>query len=303
MSPRVAPWAVVAATLFGAVWFATTMTVGGDRSALLIGETTDAHHQLEMACETCHAAPAFSSTAKAEKALNRACRKCHGKELKAAEDSHPRKKFRNPRMAAYWEKLDGRLCTSCHIEHRPEIARASAVTVAMDFCVACHSEGEQDVRSDREGQNVSAHALHAGAHLNVTDATRVMATLNVARGGLNGRIWGGGAGAVMVDGKLKARETMGGFAGVSHRWSDSVRSGAYFGWVENDTGDGVSAADMAGTNKAVQSLHANVIWSPVPRANIGFEVMHGWREVYTAGPSEPDSGEATRAQIGVQYGF
>ena len=158
-------------------------------------------------------------------------------------------------------------------------------------------------RADKEGRNVSAHALHAGAHLNVTDATRVMATLNVARGGLNGRILGGAAGAVMVDGKLKARETMGGFAGVSHRWSDSVRSGAYFGWVENDTGDGVSAADMAGTNKAVQSLHANVIWSPVPRANIGFEVMHGWREVYTASPSEPNSGEATRAQIGVQYGF
>ena len=165
-------------------------------------------------------------------------------------------------------------------------------------------------RSDREGQNVSAHALHAGAHLNVTDATRVMATLNVARGGLNGRILGADTadtdntvGAVMVDDKLKAQETMGGFAGVSHRWSDSVRSGAYFGWVENDTGDGVSAADMAGQNKAVQSLHANVIWSPVPRANIGFEVMHGWREVYTAGPSEPNSGEATRAQIGVQYGF
>ena len=149
MSPKLVPWAVVAATLLGAVWFATAMTVGGDRSALLIGETTDAHHQIELTCETCHAAPAFASTAKAEKALNRSCRKCHDKELKAADDSHPRKKFRNPRMAAYWEKLDGRLCTSCHIEHRPEIARAGAVTVAMDFCIACHSEGKQDVRADR----------------------------------------------------------------------------------------------------------------------------------------------------------
>ena len=149
MSPKVVPWAVVAATLFGAVWFAAAMTVGGDRSALLIGETTDAHHQLEIACETCHAAPAFASAATAEKAINRSCRKCHDKELKAADDSHPRKKFRNPRMAAYWEKLDARLCTSCHVEHRPEITRVGAVTVAMDFCVACHSEGDQDVRADR----------------------------------------------------------------------------------------------------------------------------------------------------------
>ncbi len=149
MSPKVVPWAVVAATLLGAAWFAAAMTIGGDRSALLIGETTDAHHQLEIACETCHAAPAFASAARAEKALNRNCRKCHDKELKAADDSHPRKKFRNPRMAAYWEKLDARLCTSCHVEHRPEITRAGAVTVAMDFCVACHSEGDQDVRADR----------------------------------------------------------------------------------------------------------------------------------------------------------
>ncbi len=149
MSPKVVPWAVVAATLLGAVWFAAAMTVGGDRSALLIGETTDAHHQIEIACETCHAAPAFASAARAEKALNRGCRRCHDKELKAADDSHPRKKFRNPRMAAYWEKLDARLCTSCHVEHRPEITRVGAVTVAMDFCVACHSEGDQDVRADR----------------------------------------------------------------------------------------------------------------------------------------------------------
>ena len=149
MSPKLVPWLVVAATLLGAAWFAAAMTVGGDRSALLIGETTDAHHQIETACETCHAAPAFASAARAEKALNRACRKCHDKELKAADDSHPRKKFRNPRMAVYWEQLDARLCTSCHVEHRPEITRASAVTVAMDFCTACHSEGDQDVRADR----------------------------------------------------------------------------------------------------------------------------------------------------------
>ena len=70
-------------------------------------------------------------------------------ELRAADDSHSTKRFRSPRMAAFREKLDARLCTSCHVEHRPEITRASAVSVAMDFCVACHSEGEQDVRKNR----------------------------------------------------------------------------------------------------------------------------------------------------------
>ena len=88
-----------------------------------------------------------ADTAAAVKALNRSCLASHEDELKAADDSHPRKTFRNPRMAAYWEKLDARLCTTCHVEHRPEITKVGAVTVAMDFCMACHAEGEQDVRT------------------------------------------------------------------------------------------------------------------------------------------------------------
>ena len=148
MSSRVILWSVVA-TLLGAAYIATAMVVGGDRRMLLIGKTTDAHHQIEMSCETCHGASPFAGAAAAEKALNRTCRNCHEAELKAAGDSHPRKKFRPPRMAAYREKLDARLCTTCHVEHRPEITRTGAVTVAMDFCVACHSEGDQDVRRDR----------------------------------------------------------------------------------------------------------------------------------------------------------
>ncbi len=125
------------------------MTVGGARRIFLIGETTVAHHQIELACESCHTAPVFAAEATAEKALNKACRNCHEDELAKADDSHPRKTFRNPRMAVYWDKLDARLCTTCHAEHRPEITRKGAVTVAADFCVACHSEGDQDVRTDR----------------------------------------------------------------------------------------------------------------------------------------------------------
>ena len=148
MSSKTVYW-WVGTTLLAAAYMAASMVVGGDRRPLLIGRTTDAHHQIEMACETCHAAGPFAGAAAAERALNETCRNCHEAELNAADDSHSRSMFRNPRMAAYWEKLDARLCTSCHAEHRPEITRASAVTVAMDFCVACHSEDEQDIRLDR----------------------------------------------------------------------------------------------------------------------------------------------------------
>ena len=157
-------------------------------------------------------------------------------------------------------------------------------------------------RNDQEGQNVNARALHVGAHFNVTDATRIMATLNHTEG--VDRIFGGAGGAVMVDGDLKAQESIGGIAGVSHRWSDSISTGAYFGWVANDTGDGVTAADVAGTNKALETLHANVFWSPVPQVSVGFEVMRGWREIYPkADASAATEGEATRFQLGIQYGF
>ncbi len=148
MSQKVVLW-LMGMTLLAAAYVAATMLVGGDRRTLLVGRTTDAHHQIEMACETCHAAAAFADAATAERELNETCRNCHEAELNAAADSHPRSLFRNPRMASYWEKLDARLCTSCHAEHRPEITRTGAVTVATDFCVACHSEGDEDIRLDR----------------------------------------------------------------------------------------------------------------------------------------------------------
>ena len=139
----------VPGTLIAVAFVAVRMVVGGDRGMLPTGGTTDAHHQIETACETCHAAPPFAGAAAAVKAMNKTCRSCHEDELKAAGDSHPGKLFRSPRMAVYREKLDARLCTACHVEHRPEITRAGAVTVAADFCVACHAEGEQDVRAAR----------------------------------------------------------------------------------------------------------------------------------------------------------
>ena len=159
-------WLLVTAALIAAAFVATSLFVGGDRRVLLIGATTDAHHQLEMSCETCHGTTSFADAAAAEQAVNRACRNCHEDELDDADDSHPRRKFRNPRMAAYWDKLDARLCTTCHIEHRPEITGASAVTLPSDFCSACHSEGDQDVRADRPSHAATTFdtCASAGCH-------------------------------------------------------------------------------------------------------------------------------------------
>lgn len=123
--------------------------VTGDRTAFLPGQTTGVHHQLEIACETCHTSKPFASTTKVRKDINKTCVTCHKDELKAADDSHPKKKFTPPRMAQFWDKVDGRFCTTCHSEHLPEVTLAGMVTIQGDYCVACHSEGEQDVRVNR----------------------------------------------------------------------------------------------------------------------------------------------------------
>ncbi|SPF78419.1 ammonia-forming cytochrome c nitrite reductase subunit c552 [Pseudoprimorskyibacter insulae] len=136
-------------TLFLAGAGLARLYIAGDRTVLTPGQTDGVHHQLEIACETCHTSSAFASQSKIRKDINKTCTTCHKDELKEADDSHPTKKFTNPRMAAYWDKVDARFCTTCHSEHEPEITQAGLVTLPGDYCVACHSEGEQDVRVNR----------------------------------------------------------------------------------------------------------------------------------------------------------
>ena len=152
----------IAATATVAVW----MLAAGPRGVFLPGETTAGHHQIELACESCHRAPPFAGSVDAAAALNDACLDCHADELRDAKDSHAAKLFRGPRMARYRRALDARHCTACHVEHHPEITWPGAVTVATDFCVACHSEGEQDVRASRPSHAGAAfeNCASAGCH-------------------------------------------------------------------------------------------------------------------------------------------
>lgn len=140
-------WVVFSLVLAGGAF--AKLYLGGDRSTFLPGHTSGVHHQIELACETCHTSDDFASQAKIRKDINKTCVRCHKAELKEANDSHPIKKFKNPRMADYWDRVDARFCTSCHSEHQPEITLAGLVTLPGDFCVACHSQGDQDVRVNR----------------------------------------------------------------------------------------------------------------------------------------------------------
>jgi hypothetical protein len=146
------------------LWVAVAGWVGGylalalrsdDQRVFLPGETTHAHHQIELACEVCH-------TDDFQGVKNDACNACHAEELKRANDSHPSKKFTDPRNADRVKILDARDCMTCHREHQPEITRTMAVTLPMDYCAYCHQDIAQE-RPSHEGMGFDTCAT-AGCH-------------------------------------------------------------------------------------------------------------------------------------------
>lgn len=131
---------VLAASLFMTEGAADRPLLAQVRAQFLPGKTTAGHYQIELACESCHT-KSFADT----ESIQAACVGCHGQELKEADDKHPLAKFTDPRNAALLEKIDARLCATCHVEHRPEITHAMGVTQPRDFCFHCH----QNIAADR----------------------------------------------------------------------------------------------------------------------------------------------------------
>ena len=65
---------------------------------------------------------------------------------RAAREKQEAIKFANE---ALLEKIDARLCVTCHSEHRPEITHAMGVTQPDDFCAHCH-EGIAEERPSHQ---------------------------------------------------------------------------------------------------------------------------------------------------------
>ncbi len=131
-------WTVATVGVGGIV--VVIMVYGGPRGFLLIGQTTAGHYQIELACNACHTS-IFGGAA----AIQKACENCHLEELTLDNDSHPKKKFTDPRNADRLAKLNVIQCVTCHREHQPGITHPMGVTIATDYCFLCH----QDLAKDR----------------------------------------------------------------------------------------------------------------------------------------------------------
>lgn len=148
-------WIVLSGAL--ASYFFFIILASEDKSELLIGESTYGHYQIEMSCSSCHTDP-FGGP----EVLQNACENCHAEELKQGHDSHPMKKFTDPRDAYRLDKIDARYCISCHTEHQKEQTHSMGVTLPDDYCFHCHA----DVADEREShQNLDFDSCaSAGCH-------------------------------------------------------------------------------------------------------------------------------------------
>lgn len=98
-----------------------------------------------------------------------------------------------------------------------------------------------------------------------------------------------------ASGELDAIGVVAGFAAYRHVWAPGWRSSLIWSAqnVNNDTRfTGLSA------NRSAQSIHANLIWSPVTAFDVGAELMFADREIETGA-----SGDLTRLILFAKYGF
>jgi hypothetical protein len=117
---------------------------------------------------------------------------------------------------------------------------------------------------------------------------------------------------VNPNGTLGAFDTQlqyGGFAWVQHHWTDTLRTNAVFGIQHQDWKSNVPQDDVAiGTQyEQVESVHVNLIWSPVKSVNLGLEYMWGYNQgrnlASGAGVVGGSKGTANQLQFSAQYVF
>jgi len=115
------------------------MFAAADKSVFMPGPMTSGHHQIGVACESCHTDALGGS-----EVLQEACVSCHGDDRKKPFDSHPRSKFTDPRNADQLQNIDALMCVTCHTEHQPEMTGKNGLSRPADFCAHCHSDIGKD---------------------------------------------------------------------------------------------------------------------------------------------------------------
>lgn len=98
-----------------------------------------------------------------------------------------------------------------------------------------------------------------------------------------------------ADGSLEALDGYGGFIAWRHAFNPKLRGNVYYSMAQFDNDPALTG--LAVTESA-QSFHANLIYSPIPKLDIGAEIIFGQREVESG-----LDGDLNRLHMHVKYNF
>lgn len=114
---------------------------------------------------------------------------------------------------------------------------------------------------------------------------------------------GQGVSAVLVNNSIRPIDIWGGVVGYTHYWAPAWRSNVAYGYDHFTT----PAGDTLEPIKSLTSVHANLIWSPWPSADVGLEYIFGQvktsRRVQDVNGTSANQGTAQRIEGSVKYSF
>ena len=94
---------------------------------------------------------------------------------------------------------------------------------------------------------------------------------------------------------LEAIDTLSAFLAYRHFWTDRFRSSVALGWFSAD-----NPTELTGLNvtKEAHSFHANFIWTPLPKLDLGVEYIFANREIESGA-----DGDLNRLQFSAKYAY
>ncbi|MGN7726950.1 DcaP family trimeric outer membrane transporter [Luteimonas sp. 22616] len=98
-----------------------------------------------------------------------------------------------------------------------------------------------------------------------------------------------------ANGELHALDGYGGFVAWRHAWTAKLRSNLMYSAAQFDNDKALTGF---GVTERAQSFHANLIYSPIPKLDVGAELMWGQRSL-----EDEREGDLKRLQTTVKYSF
>lgn len=147
-----------------------------------------------------------------------------------------------------------------------------------------------------QGASANGASLSVSGKFNIGTQDDLRYAINIGQG--IGRYLALGLGAdVMVDahGELEPLTGSGGFIAWRHAFNDRLRGNLMYAAAHFDNDTDLTGL---GITRSTQSLHANLIWSPLPKLDVGAEIGWGERTLENG-----QSGEIQRIQTSVKYSF